>query len=241
MLAPMPGLTPPMLRDGLFALDGMLAGGPVKRVAAELMKLIAVTRQPSHMDDEKSVIYFAAIQEAMMDYPIEVVEKALQDWRKGPQGEWWPAEAELRRICDRQVEGQRSLRHRTQRLLEEMEREEATKKNPDAPSAFADSPARAFRQRMEKKLGAKRFDLYFHPSEVLYRGNNVYVRSRQQAELLMKEGADDMAALSIDVIYAPGAFDKIPPRPGEDVSDEEREQMAARFREMALTMRGASA
>lgn len=241
VLVPQPGLTPSNVRDGLFALDGMLAGGPQKRIATELMKLIAVTRQPSNMDDERSAIYFVAIQEAMMDYPIQVVEKALQDWRKGPQGEWWPAEAELRRMCDKQVMGQRALREHAKRLLEGMEREDALKKNPNAPSAFADSPAQEFRKRMRAKLGEKRFDLYFHAADVLYRGAHVYVRSRQQADVLDREGAEHLSELALEVIYAPHAFDLIPARPAQDVTEEERAEMTERLRRLALTMRGAAA
>lgn len=124
ILSPSSDLTATELRVGVAALELEMAGGPEQRIAAALMKLISATRRPAWMDDEIAEHYFEAVQEAMLDYPIDIVEAACIAWRKGPSGEFWPAEKELRRICDEQFKPRRDLRDGARSLLNAMESQE---------------------------------------------------------------------------------------------------------------------
>jgi hypothetical protein len=121
ILTPSNDLTTGEMRAGVEALEQAIAGGPETRIAAALMRLISATRRPAWMDDEIAEHYFEALQEAMLDYPIDLVEAACVAWRKGQAGEFWPAEKELRRLCDDSFKLRRDLRNQARSMLGAME------------------------------------------------------------------------------------------------------------------------
>ena len=100
------------LKAAVAVADAALRGGPEKRVSVAIRKLQSLTRKPAHFTEDTDAIYHYALRDAMMDYPVDIVEQACADWRKTPSGEWWPAEAELRKLCDKLVAARRSLHAR---------------------------------------------------------------------------------------------------------------------------------
>lgn len=219
------------------AMDDALAGGPATRIAAALMKLISVTRRPSWMSDDLGKAYFETIQEAMLDYPVDVVEMALEAWRRGEQGAWWPAEAELRRVCEGLMEPCRVLRNRARSLLISLEAEEDRAARAAQPSAFAGDKGRAFRERMRAKMTERAFDCWFHPADILYRGDEIWVRTRIAETVLERDGRADLKELGLTVHFTPGAFDQIPERRSEPATPEEQAAFLATLNKLTGNIR----
>lgn len=216
MLTPQAGLTSEKLRDGLGALNQSLAGGPTQRIAASLMRLIAATRRPGWMDDETAAVYFDTLQEAMHDFPIDVVEEACIAWRKHGKPDWaesreyWPSEGELRGICERLFKPRRDLRFKAGELLRHLEAEEEQAERARQPSPFAGDAHRAFREAMRKRLAPHRFAAYFNPTHILFMGaRDILVRSKIAAIVLNEEGADIVAQFGLRIQHDAEAFARI--------------------------------
>lgn len=222
---------------GIEGLNRELAGGPTERIAQALMVLIAVTRRPSTMDDERAKLYFAAIQQAMMDYPVDLVEEALAQWRKGPQGEWWPAEAELRRVCEKLFEPRRALRSKAMELLRNLEAEEEHAARASAPSAFAGDKGREFRNEMRKLMTPARFDAYFHPAYLMFSGEDAIIVSNSTAERVLKtEGADLLKRLGLRVVLDPKPFVRVRRPTWEDDTDAEHDEVSRKLNRIKTAM-----
>lgn len=237
MLAHTAELTSAQLRNGIAAYKEAIAGGPVDRISRALMAMIAVTRKPSGMDDDKTKLYFKVIQSAMLDYPVDLVEQALQDWRKGESGEWWPAEAELRRVCERLFEPRRALYVKARMLLDDLEREEELRERAKRPSAFAGDQSRAFREAMRERFTPQRFAAYFHAAAIIYQGNEILVRWRASETVLNAEGGVLLASLGLRLRYAPEAFAGVPEPNWPADTPEERTETAAKMRKLMEAVR----
>jgi hypothetical protein len=229
-------LTSTHVRDGLSALDDDLRGGPTQRIAASLMTMVAVTRRPAAMDDDRAKLYFQTIQDAMMDYPVDVVEDALAEWRKGPQGEWWPAEAELRRVCEKLFAPRKSLRLHAAQLLIDLEREEERQERANRPSMFSGNRQRAFSDEMRKRMG-DRFDAYFDPAYIRYQGEReILVNSQVSEAVLLREGGDLIREWGLSVRHAPQEF--IGAKPVEvHMTQEDHDRVAAGMTTLANAMK----
>lgn len=234
VLSPSNELTSADLTRGIEALNRELKGGPTERIAQALMVLIAVTRRPSSMDDDRAKLYFGVIQQAMMDYPVDIVEEGLAQWRKGPQGEWWPAEAELRRVCEKLFEPRRALRNKAIALLERIEDEEA---RAAKPSPFAGGRQQRFREEMRKRLTLARFDAYFHYAYLMFQGEDAIVVSNLAAErVLTTEGGDLLKQLGLRVILDPKPFVKVRRPTWEDDTPEEHAEVSRKFNRLKQAM-----
>lgn len=203
-----------------------MRGGPVAEIIAGLTQLIAVTRRPSSMDEDKARLYFEGIAKAMMDYPIDVVTQAFAAWRRGENGEWWPAEAEIRRKCDQLVFSRRALRNEAKRVLIELidAQERASK-----PSHFADEAGQKFRNEMRKRIPPEKFDAFFHPFETKFFPGEILVRFAAQESYMTREGRDLLNALRLTVRHDPAAFWGERERPPEHHTEAERAVMAKRL------------
>lgn len=235
-LSPSIELTSEMLRAGVQALESELRGGPVERISRALMTMIAVTRRPSTMDDERAKLYFAAIQQAMLDYPVDVVERALSDWRKGPSGEWWPAEAELRRSCEKLFEPCRKLRHEARELLRQLERDEETAARALRPSPFAGDAHRVFREAMRVRLAPHRFGAYFNIGHIQYAGERlILVRTEVAEHVLTKVGADVIEQYDLTIRFDREAFANVR-APEEEMTPEKHAWVAQRMIRLTQAM-----
>lgn len=237
ILSPANELTAAKLTVGIAALNDALRGGPVARIAASLMRLIAATRRPGWMDDETAAVYFDTLQEALHDYPVDCVEDACIQWRKGPNGEWWPAEAEIRRVCDRLFEPRRQLRHKANELLRNLEAEEETAERAKGVSAFASDRGRAFREEMRARMTPSRFEAYFHYAYIMFQGESTIIVSNMTAErVLTVEGADLLERLGLRVVYDPKPFVKVRRPQWEDDTPEERVEVTRKLNRLKEAM-----
>jgi len=125
IVAPASGCTAHDVRLGLTALSEEMAGGPKHAISDAIAELIGATDRPPQLGDEAAVARVLALKQMAWDYPIDVVQIACRQWRRVPkQGRWWPAEQDLRAICDALVKPRKDLHDSTKRLLREMESQE---------------------------------------------------------------------------------------------------------------------
>jgi hypothetical protein len=188
------------------------------------------------MDDETAAVYFDTLQEALHDYPIDCVEDACIAWRKGEAGQWWPAEKELRSLCDDLFDARRKLRNKAMELLADIEADEAREAEAKQRSAFAGDNGRVFREEMRKRMRAERFDAYFHPSQIMFSDRELWVRTQTGQRVLMEEGSDLLERLGLVVKYAPQAFTKVRQPTWEDDTPEEREHVTRKFKRLKEAM-----
>lgn len=182
------------------------------------------------MDDETAAVYFDTLQEALHDYPVDCVEEACVQWRKGSNGEWWPAEAELRRVCDKLFEPRRMLRAKAMELLRNLEADEVYAERASQPSAFAGDKGREFRNEMRKRLTPARFDAYFHPAYLMFAGEDAVIVSNSTADrVLNTEGADLISRLGLRVVLDPKPFARVRRPQWEDETPAEREDVTRKF------------
>lgn len=124
-LAPSDGLRAAELRAGLAALDELLAAGPKKRISAAIIELLAATDRPPSLGDAAALTRTEALKQMAWDYPINVIETACRDWRKVPNfGRWWPAEQDLRALCEKIAKPHMQFREEAASLLRYLERRE---------------------------------------------------------------------------------------------------------------------
>lgn len=159
------------------------------------------------MDDETAAFYFDTLQEALHDYPIDCVEEACVQWRKGSNGEWWPAEAELRRVCDRLFHPRRDLRFKAVTLLQHLEDEEARAERQRKPSYFAGDKHKAFRAAMEELMLRDQIRAYFAADHIRYIGEDtIHVRTQSADGIFHRFGGHILRELGMTVRYAPEDF-----------------------------------
>lgn len=243
ILSPANELTAAALTRGIAALNDALRGGPAARIAASLMRLISATRRPAWMDDETAAVYFDTLQEAMHDYPVDCVEEACIQWRKSGKPDYpesrdfWPAEGELRGVCERLFKPRRDLRHKARELLRHLEAEEEHAARANAPSAFAGDRGRTFKEEMRKRLRPARFNAYFHSAYIMFRGESEIVVSNMTAEhVLNSEGGDLLAQLGLRVIYDPQPFAKVRRPTWEEDTPEERAEVTRKLNRLREAM-----
>lgn len=221
------------LRDAQALIEDGMVSGPVSEVMAELAVLTAVTRRPSHISEDGAKLYFAGIAKAMMDYPLDVVKAAFVDWRKGPQGEWWPAEAEIRRVCEFVgEEREKMLRDVKQKIWYE-EREASL-----PPPRIADQgPTEEFMALARKRCTESQWLSYFSRYAMRRDGKMLYTKSKI-GEIMVRELAGDLLK-EFDLGVT---FDANPkaswPEYMESATDEQRNAFAARLRALAGSIGG---
>lgn len=226
-----------MLAKGLDALDKALEGGPTAKIAEALMKLIAATRRPSWMDDATAAVYFGTLQEAMHDYPVDCVEDACTAWRRGDSGEWWPAEKELRRVCDRLFEPRRKLKAQAERLLADLSREEAAQERARQPSHFAGSRHAHFREALRKRLGQARFEAWFDSGDVLFEGENTLLfRIKGAPDTIMFNAADLVGEYGVKLEWRPDAFKDSQFRRWQEPTEADRADVSEKFARLKKAM-----
>ena len=207
------------MRGAIAALNRALAGGPTARIAAALIRLISATRRPGWMDDETAAVYADVVQEAMHDYPVDIVEEACVSWRKGPSGEWWPAEKELRRVCEKLFEPRRALRNKAMALLGDLE---ASEQAAARASPFVGDKVKAFINEMRNRLSPSRFNAYFHISQIGSTDREIVSRTKAGARIMRQEGGDILDRLGLRVRYDHEGFSRVHEPSHEDDTPEDR-------------------
>jgi len=177
------------LRAALFVLDGAMEAGPQSRVAAALARLTVVCHRPKRIaTEEAEALWFDTMTKAMMDYPLDVVQWAFEQWRKTPDGQWWPAEAEIRRLCEKSVEDRRQMRAEVDRALRELD---AKARALPAPQTIR-GPAAEFVQRAQARCTPGQILSYFSRYGMRIEGSKVFTKSRI-GEIRVREIAGDIA------------------------------------------------
>ena len=168
-----------------------------------------------------------------MDYPLDVVKAAFVDWRKGSQGEWWPAEAEIRRVCEFVgEEREKMLRDVKQRIwLDEREA------NLPPPRIADQGPTEEFMALARKRCTDSQWLSYFSRYSMRRDGQMLYTKSKI-GEIMVRELAGDLLR-EFDLGVA---FDANPkatwPEYMEPASEEQRNAFAARLRALAGSIGG---
>lgn len=91
------------------ALEDAMRPGPMGDLLEAITGLVAVTAPPPELDMEHLGAWSNEISAALMDYPGDVAVRALKEWRKTKQGEWWPREKPLRDLCETMMATRRLL------------------------------------------------------------------------------------------------------------------------------------
>lgn len=116
-----------------------MAAGPKKRISAAIIELLAATDRPPSLGDAAAVARTEALKLMAWDYPIDVVEQACRDWRKIQNfGRWWPAEQDLRAICEKINKPRKQFRDEAASVVRMLERKES--QQGSAKSARASYP-----------------------------------------------------------------------------------------------------
>lgn len=124
-LTPTDDLRASELGAGLIALNKLMAIGPKQKIAAAIIELLAATDRPPSLSDTAALARREALKKMAWEYPINVVETACRDWRKVQNfGRWWPAEQDLRALCEKIVKPQKQLRDEAESLLRFLKRRE---------------------------------------------------------------------------------------------------------------------
>lgn len=166
-----------------------MASGPQARVAAALARLTIVCHKPKRIStDEAEALWFDTMTQAMMDYPLDVVQWAFEAWRKTPDGEWWPAEAEIRRLCEKSVEDRRTMRAEAERALRDMEYRAASTPQPRR----YEGRAAEFMERARARCTRGQILSYFSKYGMRIQGDTVWVKS-PICETMVKRIAGDIA------------------------------------------------
>ncbi len=108
-----PGATHEDVRAALAALGEQCRPCGTDFAIQQLTFLRARTKSRPDMDP---TITAAAYGDWLADYPKDVAERACEEWARGMS--FWPAWADLQRICDRLVSERLALRRALQRALE---------------------------------------------------------------------------------------------------------------------------
>lgn len=221
---------------GIEALTRSIAGGPTARIAAALMRLISATRRPGWMDDETAAVYFDTVQEAMHDFPIDVVEEACIAWRKHGKPGWpesrdfWPSEGELRGLCEKLFAPRAALKNKALLLLQHLEAEEEAAERARQPSPFAGDRGRAFKEGMRQRMTPARFAAYFHSAYLMFAAEDTIIVSSQGAQfVLSEEGSDLLAKYGMRIVYDPKPFVNVRRPTYDDDTAEERAEVAAKL------------
>jgi hypothetical protein len=124
-LIPSDDLSSSELRAGIDALDELLSAGPKQRISAAILELLAATDRPPSLADTPALARREALKQMAWDYPIDVVEQACRDWRKVQNfGRWWPAEQDLRALCEKIAKPREHLRRAAVALASSIEAQE---------------------------------------------------------------------------------------------------------------------
>jgi hypothetical protein len=91
------------------AIEDAMRPGPISDLLDRLNECVAVTRRPEDLDEVHLVGWMKGISQALMDYPGDIAARALRDWRKTKNGEYWPREKPLRDLCEEMVLTRRTL------------------------------------------------------------------------------------------------------------------------------------
>ena len=186
------------------------------------------------MDDETAAVYADVVQEAMHDYPVDIVEEACVSWRKGESGEWWPSEKELRRVCDKLFEPRRALRNKALALLDDLE---ASEQAAARASPFAGDKARVFIAEMRKRLSPARFDAYFHISQIGHTDHEIITRTKAGETVMRTIGGDLLEQLGLRLRYDHRAFARVYEPTWEDDTPEDRAEVARKLNRLKEALR----
>ncbi|MGE0533166.1 MAG: hypothetical protein AB7P35_17795 [Hyphomonadaceae bacterium] len=153
-LTPSPDLSARELGAGLAALDGLLAAGPKQRISAAIIELLAATERSPSLGDAAAAARTEALKQMAWDYPIDVVEQACRDWRKVQNfGRWWPAEQDLRALCEKLAKPRQKLRNAAAQLLSALDAQERRRPEGTARSPSPIGRVKAFVDECRAKLG----------------------------------------------------------------------------------------
>lgn len=222
--------------DDLAQSEHFIVPGEPEDIEKAVTELMAATSRPPWMDDDMAATYDAALNEAMKDYPIDVVQNACKRWRQIPQqGRWWPTEQDLRAQCELLFRPRKSLFNRARMLLTDLRaKEQADERAKGSP--FASDKGREFRNEMRKRMRPARFDAYFDPSQIMFSEREVWVRTMTGERVLSEEGRDVLERLGLRVRYMPQAFAKIRQPTWEDDTPAEREEVTRKFNRLKEAM-----
>lgn len=219
--------------DCLKQTPHFLIPGEPDEIAAAVKELTAATSRPPWMDDEVAITYDAALNEALKDYPIDVVQLACKRWRMVPQhGKWWPTEQDLRQQCEMLFQPRRSLFNKARALLQNLRIREDEQRRTKT-SAFAGRKQDRFRELMRQRMSPSRHEAYFHYAYLMFSGEDELIVSNRCAEsVLTEEGGDLLRDLGLRVVFDPKPFANVRRPTHEDDTPEERAEVAAKLRRL---------
>lgn len=231
-LSASPDLKAEALEFGISCLrqsPSFMVPGDPDDIEAAVTELLAVTSRPPWMDDDVAIAYDRALNEALKDYPIDVVQLACKRWRMVPNhGKWWPTEQDLRQQCELIFAPRKTLFNKARMLLQDLRSREADERARQ-PSPFAGDKERQFRNEMRKRFTPERFNAYFEPHQMMFSEREIWVRTQTAERVLTEEGGDLLRVLGLRVRYQPQAFAKVRQPTWEDDTPEEREATARKF------------
>lgn len=240
ILSPSNDLTSELLGEAIASLASSEAfhAGPEARIAAALLRLVSVTARPPSLDDGNGEAYQDALCKALLEYPIDVVELACENWRRVPNhGKWWPTEQDLRLQCEQIGGPRKALLDQARRLFNALEGEEALSKRAVGASPFAGHAHRQFRDAMRARLTPWQHDAYFRTWNIKYSGGRaMLVRTRVAEHILRLKGGDLLRLAGLSVDFDADAFrgEHVPEHPD---TPEETEEIARRFDKLKLVLR----
>ena len=173
---------------------------------------------------------------ALMDYPVDVVIWSLAKQRA--TSEFWPAEAEVRRLCEQSVSERLAMRNEAERLVREMEAEEA-RRRASAPQTIR-GPAAEFIQRGQARCTPGQKLSYFSRWGMRIEGDIVWVKA-PIGETMVKRIAGDIAdELGLTIKRCRKIPSSFPVYDGPPPTAEEKAEFLRRLNALADEMRFAA-
>lgn len=217
------------LRAALAVLSGALISGPEERVAAELSKVMVATRRPRQMASDEDVdLYLATMVQALMDYPVDVVIWALGKQRA--KSEYWPAEAEVRRLCDAAVAERLSAKNEAERLYGEALDRERTRKTQ---ARSYSGPAAEFMQRARARATKGVNLTFFEKYSMRIEGGTIWVRAPIQETVVKRLAGDIADELGFEIKRCTKIPSSFPPDDSPPVPQQVRARLADNLRRVS--------